>query len=1015
MKLFRKNNILFKLIITLCISFSCLGGIINTSVVQADAYDLAGEAAMQGGKLIEPIVSLMMTLGDGIMDLIHKAIVGTRANGTLNFATQLLSLFIGLLAAVAAIVVITVITGGIGTIVAGIGGFIGSVLTTIGGSGIVTFFLTAATLGAAFASFKIATDAFDAAFLPDITLFPMYSISPEEIFEGKLLIFDINFFNPKTLKVHLKSSEKDDFSKDKEIQDYDEQKDGEASYYYYEDGDEKVRTSKQSTAIALGKTISKWYYTIRNIAVVIMMLILIYIGIRMMLCSIASEKSKYKKMLSDWVVSMCLVFVLHYIMIFAVNLNESIVKLITTATDKENYIVALTNVKDKDNFISTIEKDDKYNLKQFLCDANGKKVYDDKGEKVTEAGDPAQFIYPTNLVGRMRLDAQMQDGSSEYIGYAIAFIILVMYTCFFVFTYLKRVIYMAFLTVIAPLVAMTYSLDKISDGKAQAFNMWLKEYIGNLLIQPVHLLLYMILISMAFDLASQNIVYTLVAMGFLMPAEKLIRSMFGLDKAKTPGFLGGATGAALAMNTMQSLSRFAGKGPGSKGNKPMKMAKNESEDDPKGIYDRGADSGHGIAALYDGYNNEEGTDDGSSSDNDQTNGQQQQAVGRNPDYLGSGGPSATDAGLNLKDGEDPVAKMEREALEEKLADGQLTENELTDKQRDLLGMERRMSPADIMERESLEEKLADGQLTESDLTDEQRQLLGISGSGTQPQVSNTDGDNSQHAPSVDNQVRISPDRMLEESKSVAEARRKEAIMAKGKRTVKQRLKDGANGAKDSIKLKNIGEAIGKTGKNGLKLAGATIGAGFGIAAGAATGDFNNVVKNAGLGLSAGNSIGTGIGNGIENGINNGVGNYKKAKEENEKEIYGKDYNQYKKYKADEKFFKDKDARKEFKQAFSDEFEGLSSQEKKEKLDGIMQSAIKYRQEGVTDNELIIKAMNLDKNNKNSKDSIAAAVMANKAKDRESIDIYQKDLEKVVKPEKAQKITDNAKKIGGYSI
>lgn len=81
----------------------------------------------------------------------------------------------------------------------------------------------------------------------------------------------------------------------------------------------------------------------------------------------------------------------------------------------------------------------------------------------------------------------------------------------------------------------------------------------------------------------------------------------------------------------------------------------------------------------------------------------------------------------------------------------------------------------------------------------------------------------------------------------------------------------------------------------------------------------------------------------------------------------------------------------------------------------MQSAIKYRQEGVTDNKLIIKAMNLDKNNKNSKDSIAAAVMANKAKDRESIDIYQKDLEKVVKPEKAQKITDNAKKIGGYSI
>ena len=627
MKLFRKNNILFKLIITLCISFSCFGGIINTSVVQADAYDLAGEAAMQGGKLIEPIVSLMMTLGDGAMDLIQKAIVGTKATGTINFATQLISVIIGIVAAIAVIAAITILTGGIGGLVAGIGGALGSVLTAVGGSGVVTFLITAGTLAAALASYNFATDAFEAAFLPDITVFPMYSISPEEVFEGRLLIFDINFFNPKTLKVHLKSSGKDDFSKDKEIQDYDEKTDGEASYYYYEDGDEKVVTSKQSTAIALGKTISKWYYNIRNIALVIMMLILMYIGIRMMLCSIASEKSKYKKMLSDWVISMCLVFVLHYIMVFAVNVNESIIKLITTATDKEKYVVALTNVKDKDNFVSAIEKDDKYNLKQFLCDADGNAVYDeDTGEKITGSGDATQFIYPTNLVGRMRLDAQMQDGTSEYIGYAIAFIILVMYTCFFVFTYLKRVIYMAFLTVIAPLVAMTYSLDKISDGKAQAFNMWLKEYIGNLLIQPVHLLLYMILISMSFDLASQNIVYTLVAMGFLMPAEKLIRSMFGLDKAKTPGFLGGATGAALAMNTMQSLSRFAGKGPGSKGNKPMKMAKNESEDDPKGIYDRGADSGHGIAALYDGYNNEEGTDDGSSSDNDQTNGQPQQII-----------------------------------------------------------------------------------------------------------------------------------------------------------------------------------------------------------------------------------------------------------------------------------------------------------------------------------------------------------------------------------------------------
>ena len=429
-----------------------------------------------------------------------------------------------------------------------------------------------------------------------------------------------------------------------------------------------------------------------------------------------------------------------------------------------------------------------------------------------------------------------------------------------------------------------------------------------------------------------------------MPAEKLIRSMFGLDKAKTPGFLGGATGAALAMNTMQSLSRFAGKGPGPKGNKPMKTAKDENEDGSNGIYDRSADSGHGIAALYDENNNEDGTD----NENE-----------RNTNSQVSEGPSATDANLNSKDGENPVARMERE---------------------------------------SLEKKLADGQITKEDLTEEQKQLLGINGSNKEQQGTN---------------------RMLEESKSVEEARKKQAIMAKGKRTIRQRAWNGVKGfgtgVRNSAKLKNITRAVGKVGKNGLRLTGATIGAGFGIAAGAATGDFNNVVKNAGLGLSAGNSIGAGIGNNIESGINNSLENYKKAKEADEKERYGKDYNQYKNYKADQKFFKDTDARKEYNQAFSDEFSGLSAKEKKEKLDKIMNNAIKYREEGVTDNKLIIKAMKLDKEHKDSKDSIAAAVMANKAKDINSMENYEKDLSKVIKPEKASEITAKAKKISGFSI
>ena len=52
----------------------------------------------------------------------------------------------------------------------------------------------------------------------------------------------------------------------------------------------------------------------------------------------------------------------------------------------------------------------------------------------------------------------------------------------------------------------------------------------NVILQPVHLLLYMSLIGAASDLVAKNPLYALVAIGFLIPAEKFIKNMFGLNK-----------------------------------------------------------------------------------------------------------------------------------------------------------------------------------------------------------------------------------------------------------------------------------------------------------------------------------------------------------------------------------------------------------------------------------------------------------------------------------------------------
>ena len=117
---------------------------------------------------------------------------------------------------------------------------------------------------------------------------------------------------------------------------------------------------------------------------------------------------------------------------------------------------------------------------------------------------------------------------------------------------------MAFLTMIAPLIAFTYPIDKIKDGTAQAFNKWLIEYLFNAILQPLHLLIYVVLVGTATNLITINPLYALVALAFISQAEKLMKDMFGLNKASTPP----SPGAAMATGALasQAFNKIRGAG-----------------------------------------------------------------------------------------------------------------------------------------------------------------------------------------------------------------------------------------------------------------------------------------------------------------------------------------------------------------------------------------------------------------------------------------------------------------------
>lgn len=390
--------------------------------------------------------------------------------------------------------------------------------------------------------------------------------SPAVIFSGEVPAFDVNFFNPSNKEIQIIEKKKSDDSKEllakggfsKEIaeeaagkilaklnyqegsSEYDtkkqelikliEEKIGDAtinknskwtanflyegieleaehvretliSYVYaLPQGTTSTKTIK-STAKVLQNTIATFYNALRKIALVGLLSTLVYMGIRIVLGSTsAKDKAKYKSMLKDWLIALCILFTLHYIMSITVTVVENINEVLKTST------VA----------------------------ANGEDV----------------------MMTKLRNNIANSKNWSSVIVEVVLYFILTVFTVIFTVQYFRRTIYLAFLTVIAPLITLTYPLDKIKDSKSQAFDMWIRDYMFFMLLQVVQLLIYYILVGSSLDLSDKgNWIFAIVAISFLVPAEKIIKKMFGFEKSKSLGALTAGVTGGLIMNAVSKLSR----------------------------------------------------------------------------------------------------------------------------------------------------------------------------------------------------------------------------------------------------------------------------------------------------------------------------------------------------------------------------------------------------------------------------------------------------------------------------
>ena len=680
-------------------------------------------------------------------------------------------------------------------------------------------------------------------FEKDIDL-PIMLVTPDKIFSNKIPLLDVNIINPNT-------------------------------YYTTDDNGNEVEV-KNSPVNILQKTISSWYSILRNIATVAFLSVLVYIGIRIIISSVASEKAKYKQMLMDWIVGLCLLFSMHYIMSF-----------LLFATEK------ITDLLDINNSEIIIENEDidimgKYNGSNAKVVDLVKYYNRDKDDNVMNS-----LCWRTDMAGYIRYLAQSNIKSTSVttkMGLSVLYITLVIYTYIFMFQYLKRLLIIIFLTLISPFVALAYPLDKIGDGKAQAFNMWFKEYLINLLIQPMHLILYTVLVGSAIELATDHPLYAIVVFGFMLQAEKLIKKMFKLDRADTVGnAAGGAFTGAMVMQGVNSVIKNI-KSKGNDNNKKsggnvksgdndsrIRLADNRSADngaeDERGYMDSVLGAGTELPEEETNQGakpEQEQMAEGVEADNKQIIGKSNQDNRSNKfDDVGANNYTLSDSGIYL--------------------------------------------PNDMIANESKNKNERQNSLDDAN---------NIKNTGE----SNIEKDNNNHLV------------------------RDKSNLSKAKRKVFK-----PNYAKAAAKLYGP-KLIKKTLKTAAIAGTAAVGAGtlgmIGVAAGLSSDDYTNVLKYGAAGVTGGmlgGKISAEKAISAPENIANMASNWSQnKKEEIIKEAYKNNPEEYKEYlnkKSDREFMNNKEIKQKYVEAFG-----------ADNAKGMMEKAQKYREHGVTDNDVIIKAM-----------------------------------------------------------
>ncbi len=254
----------------------------------------------------------------------------------------------------------------------------------------------------------------------------------------------------------------------------------------------------------------------RNLAIIAYLIMMVFMGVRILFSVGARTKAKYNDLFMYWIQGVLILFLFPYVMKYTILLNDGFVNFIYENKARLETVWGMTGNKipETSNIGNSIGAET-----------------DSVEAAMIDKGKTGETDYMT----KMFYDAATQG----WLVYGICYTVMVKQLLGLFIIYIKRFITVMFLITIFPLVTISYAIDKIGDGKSQAFNKWYKEFVLNVFLQSFHAIIYVIGMALIFQIGeitkaaggtpNDNWILIVIIITFISKGDEMLRNIFHVE------------------------------------------------------------------------------------------------------------------------------------------------------------------------------------------------------------------------------------------------------------------------------------------------------------------------------------------------------------------------------------------------------------------------------------------------------------------------------------------------------